>query len=168
MSTADHIAELCLRTMSRDDLDALQGLVERCRDFYLLATRRAPDLGTASRIWAAGAPGVTRDDKLALGLFDDDGAGPLRGFIDVIPGWPGADVWTIALILVDPDDRRRGAGSRLLAAADAAAADAGARTLRAQILPHNAMSLAFSERHGFARVPTPGTGVIAVERAIRR
>ena len=158
--------ELTLRALAQTDLDALQALVERCREYYLLASRRDPDAGTAWRIWQTAAPGVARDAKLALGLFDDAGAGRLVAFADVVPGWPRAGTWLVALLLVDPAVRRRGAGTRLVAAVDGAAAQAGAQRVRISVLPVNAGALAFWEGIGFEHVAARDASLLALERHV--
>jgi [ribosomal protein S18]-alanine N-acetyltransferase len=75
-------------------------------------------------------------------------SGNLVGF--AVAGWlreeAGAE---LEGLLVDPDHRRRGIGSALVAACIAWASDAGASTIRLEVRASNAAALALYRRLGF-------------------
>ena len=152
-----------LRELTEAELDAVQALMERSREYYLLATGAGPKPTAARDVWNALPPDMPRDAKLTLGVWGETG---LDGIVDVVRGWPRAGAWLIGLLLLDPAARGRGVGARVVAAVDAAAAEAGAGTLRVAVVHANAPALAFWQRLGFIEVPATQPGAFALERAV--
>lgn len=78
-------------------------------------------------------------------------------------GWAAADETELLTLAVHPDARRRGIGGALLAAFEAAAWEAGARTMFLEVAETNAAALALYARAGLVAVgrrpgyyPSPG------------
>ena len=151
-----------LRALTEGELPALQAVMERSREYYVLATGSGPKPTAARDVWDALPPGTPRRAKLTLGIYETG----LAGIVDVVRGWPAAGTWLIGLLLLEPTARGRGVGARVVAAIDAEAARAGARTLRVAVVPANAPALAFWRGLGFAEVPATQPGAIALERAM--
>jgi maltose O-acetyltransferase len=151
-----------LRELTEADLGDLQALLERCGDYYELHEERAPSPTEARDEWDALPDGTPRDRKHLLGLF----APELVGVVELICDWPRAGTWNIGLLLLEPGARRRRAGSEVLGAVDAAAARAGAATLRISVMPTNTGGMEFWRGLGFAPVPAVGSHptAMALER----
>lgn len=85
------------------------------------------------------------------------------------PGSPSTDRHVVAL-WVAPEERGRGTGTALLAAAEREAVDAGARTLSLWVREDNAAALRLYDRLGFEatgeRHPVPGAGGLAELRYV--
>lgn len=151
-----------LRELTEADLDAVQALMERCRDYYVLTTGAGARATAARDLWDALPPQTLHTAKLTLGVYETD----LVGIVDVVRCWPRMGTWLIGLLLLDPDARRHGVGAGVVAAIDARAAGAGADTLRVAVIDSNPMALAFWRRLGFAEVPATLPGAIALERFV--
>jgi ribosomal protein S18 acetylase RimI-like enzyme len=83
--------------------------------------------------------------------------GRLAGYIRIKPVTPlreNAHVLGIVGLAVAPDDRRRGVGSALLAAAEQHARARGARKLSLRVLGTNETAMRLYEQHGFQREGT--------------
>lgn len=151
-----------LRELTEADLDAVQALIERCHDYYVLVTGKGPRPTAAREVWNALPPDMPRSAKLTLGINQTG----LVGLVDVVRGWPHPQTWLIGLLLLDPAARGRGLGTGLVAAVEANAASAGAARLRVVVVHANAPALAFWQRLGFTEVPAMEPGTTALERAV--
>ena len=92
-----------------------------------------------------------------LTLVADSGDGRLGGLLELgvrnyAEGCVTSPVAYVEGLFVDPDLRRRGVATALLAAAEAWAKAAGHRELASDAVPGNAASLAWHGRVGFAEV----------------
>jgi GNAT superfamily N-acetyltransferase len=153
-----------LRELIEPDLGALQALIERCGEYYLLTTGSGPTSTAARDVWDALPPGLPRSAKLTLGLFEPG----LVAIADVVRGWPRPGTWLIGLLLLDPAVRGRGTAARIVGTIDARAADAGADRLRVAVVPANTAALSFWQRLGFGEVPSAQRSAIALERPVTR
>lgn len=151
-----------LRELTEAELDAVQALLDRSHDYYVLATGAGPKATAARDVWNALPPGTPRSAKLTLGVHDPG----LVGLVDVVRGWPRPDAWLIGLLVLEPAARGRGLGAHIVGAIDARASDAGAKTLRVAVVHANTPALAFWRRLGFAEVPATQPGAIALERPV--
>jgi GNAT superfamily N-acetyltransferase len=80
-------------------------------------------------------------------LRDNDGC-PLLGTVWLEPRSPS--VWYLGLLTIRPDEQKRQLGRRLLAAAEAYAAEHGARRIRMTVVNVRATLIAWYERRGYA------------------
>lgn len=158
-----------LRELTPSDLDALQSLLERGSDYFLLHEDRPPTATEARDDWDAVPSGTPRNHKHVIGLFGPE----LVGVVDVVRDWPRAGTWIIGLLLLDPAARRRGLGARTVSAIDAWAARSGADRLRIAVVLANAGGLKFWQALGFTEVDVHPDAMrthspaIALERPIR-
>jgi len=153
-----------LRELTEAELGAVQAMIERCRDHYLLASGAGPKPTAARDVWDRLPDDMPRSAKLTLGVFEDG----LVGIADVVRGWPRAETWLIGLLLLNPAARGRGVGAHVVGHIDAEAAGAGAERLHVAVLRANVRGLAFWRRLGFADVPTSPTSAIVLEREVVR
>ena len=98
-----------VRILSFDQIDELQTFLNLFNDFFQLCEGTpcsAPNILTVcppSKNWI--------DDKYVLGIYDKNG---LISLIDLIRDYPEIDVWTIGYLLIHPDQRNKGIGTRLI------------------------------------------------------
>jgi GNAT superfamily N-acetyltransferase len=153
-----------LRELTDADLDDLQGLLERGADYFALHEDRPTTATEARDLFAEVPDGTPAEDKLMIGLLSP----ALHGVVDIVCDWPRPGTWMIGLLLLDPVARGRGAGTQIVDALDAAAAGAGADTLRIAVIPANPGAMRFWTRLGFRPVPVVGVhpSAIALERAV--
>jgi GNAT superfamily N-acetyltransferase len=93
-----------------DDAPALQGLLERCSEFWELVEGVPPAADTAVKELTSMAPGKTADDTFTFGVFEDD---RLIAFAHVTRDCPKPSEWWIALLMLDPSQRGRGLGAEI-------------------------------------------------------
>ena len=96
------------------------------------------------------APGKTLRDKTLLGLYAADGT--LAGVLDVIHDYPVPGEWFLGLLLLDPQWRGQGLGTAVVRAAEAWAAQGGARAIGLGVVEVNVDALRFWQRLGYAEV----------------
>jgi GNAT superfamily N-acetyltransferase len=124
--------------------DAVQRLVDACREDLRLATGSEPDEAVLRRPLAGAALAA----RLALGVFDR--AGDLVAAVDVYRDLPRAGSWLVGYVLVRPDVRGRGLATGLLARVQRLATAAGAARLDAVVPARNPAILQCLRRAGFA------------------
>jgi ribosomal protein S18 acetylase RimI-like enzyme len=69
--------------------------------------------------------------------------------LELIRDYPGPGDWFVGLLMLDPDVRSSGLGSRLHAALERALADVGGRAIYLAVLEQNAGAERFWRRQGF-------------------
>ena len=90
---------------------ALQRLMERSAEFFVLVDGAPPAANAAEEEIASRAPGKTAaDETFCLAEFDGD---RLIAFANVIPDYPKPLEWWLGLLLIDPAERGRGLGAEL-------------------------------------------------------
>ncbi len=129
---------------------ALQGLLERCRDYFELVTGAAPDHSAAGHLLASLPPGKAPDDKLVIGLWRD--SENLVGVLDAVRNYPKPGEWFVGLLLLDPAQRGQGLGRQVYQGFEAWAAGLGARRIGLGVVEQNEGAFRFWQRLGFAVV----------------
>jgi GNAT superfamily N-acetyltransferase len=147
-----------LRELTLADRPAVEALIDRCEDFYVLTTGGP---GSFDELWTSLPPDRTPADKRVYGTGE-----PLAGLAEVVRDWPRPGTWIIGLLLLDPAARGSGLGAAVVAELDAMAAAQGADRLRVGVVDANVRALKFWRREGFVPVPPEGpAGALAFERA---
>jgi GNAT superfamily N-acetyltransferase len=132
------------------DAPALQRLCDRCSDYYELEGRVPTLPGTAEDVLTSLPPGKTHADKHVLGIVAPDGE--LVGVLDLIRDYPGEREWWIGLLLLDPEARAAGLGSRVLHEVERVVAAAEGTVVHLGVLEQNGPGERFWRRHGFVEV----------------
>ncbi len=102
-------------TMTRLDsarVDDVQALCVRSADYFSAVTGHAPGLTAGLQLLDATRVPVTRAQRILWGVFTPRGA--LIGVLDVLRDHPNSGTWTIGLLLLDPEWRRRGVGRHVV------------------------------------------------------
>lgn len=140
-----------VRRVSRAEAPLLRELGERCLEHIELHYGTPPDPEQVIReLLSELPPGKELADKFGLGVFD--GAGRLVGGIDVVRDYPEPREWYLGLMLLDPEHRERGLGTKLLAELVRWLRGQGAAYLRLAVSEHNEAGRRFWERGGFEPV----------------
>jgi GNAT superfamily N-acetyltransferase len=140
-----------VRRVSEGDAPLLRKLGERCLEHIELHYGSPPDPAQIIRdLLSDLPPGKELADKFGLGIFD--GAGRLVGGIDVIRDYPEPREWYLGLMLLDPEHRGRGLGTKLFARLEQWLRGQGGEALRLAVSEHNAAGRRFWARAGFEPV----------------
>ncbi len=133
--------------LGAEDVPAMRRLVERCHVFMTLVYG-AVEPDAAEQLLEGLPPGKTLEDKFAFGLYAD-GTKELVGLLDAVRAFPEPDEWIIGLLLIDPDHRRAGLGSRFVAAFEAWVRGQGASGIRLVVQEQNPDALSFWQSQGY-------------------
>jgi GNAT superfamily N-acetyltransferase len=140
-----------VRRISESDAPLIRKLGERCLEHIELHYGSPPDPAQIIRdLLSDLPPGKELADKVGLGVFS--GAGRLVGGIDVIRDYPEPREWYLGLMLLDPEHRNGGLGTKLFAALVQWLRGQGAEYLRLAVSEHNEAGRRFWTREGFEPV----------------
>ncbi|HJT16065.1 MAG TPA: GNAT family N-acetyltransferase, partial [Thermoanaerobaculia bacterium] len=104
---------LTVTRIRRDDASAmreLQQLLERCSDYYALHEGEPPSASAATDEFDTIPPEIPRENIFVLGFREKD---HLMAEMSLVRDYPKAGEWWMALFVVDPAYRGRGAGTRI-------------------------------------------------------
>ena len=120
-------------------VEELQQLHERCYDFIeLVYGGLAPD--EAENLLMEGPEGMLPEDKFVFGFFDGDA---LVGALDLIRHFPERNEYIIGLLMLDPERRRAGLGTRIHDAVERWVRAEGGTALRLVVQEQNPDALRF-------------------------
>ncbi|MDP3855636.1 N-acetyltransferase [Phenylobacterium sp.] len=140
-----------LVALGEADVANLQRLQERCADFKTLVTGAAPGPEAAAELLAAAPPGLPLERKQVIGVL---ASGDLVGAIDLLRDFPEDRTWYLGLMMLAPEARGGGLGTRLYGALTAWVADCGGERIRLVVQRQNPRALAFWTRMGFEQIGT--------------
>ncbi len=129
------------------DIEAMQGLYDRCLDFMLLIDGHAADPGGVEEDFLFVPPGNSSEDKFIYGIFDRQG--DLIGVLDTLRGYPEEKTWWIALLLFVPEIRSLGLGEKVLEAFAGFVRASGAQAIMLGVVEENPRAYKFWSRMGF-------------------
>jgi RimJ/RimL family protein N-acetyltransferase len=132
---------------TRDEMDALQRVLESAPGYAQLVTGAPPGPADAQSTYAALPDGKSYDDKFVFGVFVD---AAMVGCIDIIRGYPDASTAHVGLLLIGEPWQGCGYGSAAVAALErVAGAWDGCARLRLGVLRSNDGAHRLWRRRGF-------------------
>lgn len=137
-----------LSRQSIEDAPVLQRLYEACADYFLLADGAPASVSAAAEEFANLPPGVPATAKFVFAAPAQDGGVP-AALVEGLRDHPQPGVWYVGLMLVRPQLRSAGLGSRVFAEFESIARQAGASELRLCVFDASAPALRFWQRNGF-------------------
>jgi GNAT superfamily N-acetyltransferase len=129
------------------DLPRLKDLCIACSAFYELIEGQPANEATAADILGPLEPKYAHGTKHVWGVQVEGG---LIAVAEFLQGHPSAHDWYIGLLLVAPEQRRRGVGTQFYLAILDWMRIRGAITVRLVVHKQNLVARTFWERHGFA------------------
>lgn len=100
-----------IEALAQTDAGRAQPLFEACADYALMESGEPPASDAATNEFLATPPGRTTEDKAIIGLSSESDRS-IVALIITDRGWPDERSWWIALMLVHPDQRGSGLGTR--------------------------------------------------------
>jgi RimJ/RimL family protein N-acetyltransferase len=138
--------------LTSDDGPALQGLLEKCKDYHELVLGHPPGPAEAQAIFYAGPEtGHNPENKMLLGIALKD-SGQLIGVLDTFRDYPEHGVWYIGLLLLSPTARNSGIGREVVESFALSAAERDAHELQLNVVEQNEAGQRFWTRCGFSEV----------------
>jgi ribosomal protein S18 acetylase RimI-like enzyme len=129
------------------DLSRLTELCLDCTAFYELVEGQPATDATAAEILGPLEPKYARGIKHVWGV---EARGKLTAVAELLQGYPSTHEWYIGLLLVAPEQRRKGLGTEFCIMMLTWMAARGAKTVRLVVHQQNAVARRFWERQGFA------------------
>jgi ribosomal protein S18 acetylase RimI-like enzyme len=93
-----------------DAAPALQRLLERSTEFWTLCEGGPPEPGSAAKELAFCFPGRTAEDSFSFAVQEGQA---MIAYASVGRDFPKPSEWFLALLVLDPDHRRRGLGPKV-------------------------------------------------------
>jgi GNAT superfamily N-acetyltransferase len=129
------------------DLPRLKDLCLACSAFYELIEGQPANEATAAEILGPLEPKYAHGTKHVWGVEVDGG---LIAVAELLQGHPSVHDWYIGLLLVAPEQRRRGMGTQVCKAISDWMRIRGAMTVRLVVHKQNLVARTFWEQQGFA------------------
>lgn len=129
-----------------DDIDRLQAVLEAAPGYSLAVEGKLPTPDAAIELLDALPPGKGHSDK---SVYEIALEAELVGCLEMVRGYPEADIAFIGLLLFQERSQRRGYGPQVLRLAEAIGISWQCRALRIAVIDTNPRALAFWEREGF-------------------
>jgi GNAT superfamily N-acetyltransferase len=158
-----NLAGYPVKRLTSADAAELQELHERCADYFTLIDGAPTRPTSAAEDLAELPPGKTLADKFVFGIHDPDGT--LVGAVELARDLPGEGQWWVALLLLAPELRGRGLGTRVLEAVREWVVAMGGRELQLAVLEQNTAAERFWQSRGFREIRcssfTAATGLVS-------
>jgi ribosomal protein S18 acetylase RimI-like enzyme len=149
--------EISARYLKDTDQDAIFSLLKACEDFYLLSHGIPSAEDDAHDLLTDRPQGISPDQKAVIGFFDRNHG--LVAALDFLVGYPEENIWFIGLLLIHPDYRGQGHGTRILSGFEAWVRTNQGKALMIGVLECNTAALRFWQNNGFREVERAGPRV---------
>lgn len=141
------IVTLRLLESNREDMDALQRVLEAAPTFAERITGAPPGAADAQSTYTILPEGKSYDDKFVFGIFLGS---EMVGCIDVIRGYPTENIASLGLMLIAEPHQRQGIGTAAYAELERIVEAWGScNRIRLQVQMTNADVIAFWRKVGF-------------------
>jgi ribosomal protein S18 acetylase RimI-like enzyme len=141
---------LTIKNLPLDDIENLQKLFEGSKDYSMLIEGRLPRPNDAQDLLRALPDGKSLKDKFVLGVYKEN---ILAGAIDLIKDYPEQDIWFIGLLLLSPEYRNKGLGSKIYRKLREELIILGkTKAIRISVAEQNSNALNFWRKLGFIEI----------------
>lgn len=144
-----------------DNIPALDDLCHRCSDYYEMVTGSPPGSDAGYELYFDLPPGKEMEDKFLLGILN--GEGKMVGLLDMVKDYPEQNINFIGLMLIDPLERRKGLGEKIIDRLLEWLRQSNVHELRLGVVRQNTRALNFWRKVGFVE-----TGEKKMEIAAQR
>jgi ribosomal protein S18 acetylase RimI-like enzyme len=144
------VQDYSVHLLAHEDLQALQTLYEKCRDFMLLVDGHPAGENAAEEEFQDVPPGKSAADHFMFGIVDRSNA--LAGLLDVVRAYPEEATWWIGLLLLAPEIRSQGIGEKVLEGFADYVRTGGGKALMLGVVKENEGAYRFWSRMGFELV----------------
>ena len=140
--------EYTVRILSKEDENVVQGLCERCLDFFILTEDRYPEKGAGHEILFDLPPDKELKDKFVFGVYKEGTR--LVAVVDLLKDYKQAGEWVIGLLMIDPVERGKGLGVRIHEFIRDTVVRHQAHTLRIGVVEDNKKAFNFWSKLGYS------------------
>lgn len=144
------VENLTIKNLPLDDVPNLQKLFEESKDYSKLIEGRLPRPNDAQDLLLALPDGKSLKDKFVLGVYEED---ILVGVIDLVKDYPEQNMWFIGLLLLSPQYRNKGFGSKIYCKLrEELITLENAKAIRISVAEQNSNALNFWRKLGFKEI----------------
>ncbi|MGB3536246.1 MAG: GNAT family N-acetyltransferase [Microcoleaceae cyanobacterium] len=136
-----------VQQLTLKDIDIFQKLYGQCTDFIELTYGHPPSPTIAREDFNDVPEGKTIEDLYILGLFNPDNR--LIGIIKAVRYYPDNKTWWIGLMMLNPQHRKKGIGTKFYQAFEHWILKQDASTISLFVIKANQLGLQFWNRMGF-------------------
>ncbi len=141
------IKDYIIKRLSSKDIPVIQTIFEKCEDYLLLVDGCEVNQNTGKNEYFSLPPGKTENDKAVIGIFDENNE--VISYIDSIKDYPEKDSYWIGLFLVDPLQRSKGIGKKIISDFLIYIKNEGARYVKLGVVEENEKAYKFWKKIGF-------------------
>ena len=151
-------------TLERDR-DELQELLERCADYFVMAEGRPPSKEAAEAEFTTVPAGHSAKNIVVIGIRRE---ARLIGVVVLLRDYPKPHEWWLGFLVIEPAERSRGLGGRVMNGVFDWLRAQNARVLHLAVLEQNTAGERFWRRMGFVEttrqqfVPVKGFESVAI------
>ena len=135
--------------LSKQDNDIVEGLCNKCSDYYILSGGALPSKDDVSALFTDLPPNKNLEDKFLFGVFKSN---KLIGIIDIIRDFPTISEWTIGLLLLEPEERGKGLGIIIHEALVKWTRHLGAKRFSIGVIEDNNRAFKFWSNLGYSKI----------------
>lgn len=139
-----------IKTITIDNLQAIEMFNVECLDYYILHKGALPSKKEALELFNDLPPGKNYEDKYSLGIFKD--TNQLIGIIDIVRDFPVIGEWMLGLLLIKPEERNNGLGKMIHQALAQWAITLGAKSFRIGVIEDNYKGKKFWSDLGYIKI----------------
>jgi ribosomal protein S18 acetylase RimI-like enzyme len=136
-----------IRKLQMNDSSEIFTFLKDCDDFSLLVEGRPYRPSDSLNLLMECPPGIALDQKHVLGIFDPNKE--LIRLIDLVKGYPEEFIWFLGLILLAPDYRKNGLGTKLIEHVEKGIRKIGAKEIRLGVVEENTAAIHFWKRNKY-------------------
>lgn len=139
-----------IRKLKPKHQEAIQSLLEKCSDYYLLVEGEPCSPWAATELFLSTPPGKSLNNKFIYGFWKR--SGDIFGLIEGMSNYPTESDWWIALFLLDPKFRGQGFGREIIENFNEFVRLNHGKTIMLGVVEANKTALLFWKKQGFAFV----------------
>ncbi len=136
-----------VQQLTREDVNFFQKLYEQCTDFIQLTYGHPPSPTVADEDFDDLPDGKTTEDLYILGLFNPNKI--LVGVIEAVRHYPDNQTWWIGLMMLTPQQRKKGIGAKFYKAFEQWVLLQDASKISLFVIKANQPGLQFWQKMGF-------------------
>ncbi|KGG80336.1 hypothetical protein Y919_06930 [Caloranaerobacter azorensis H53214] len=137
------------KKLSIDNEIQVFDLLSQCDDYFYLVEGRKADESSVKELFEDLPPGKHIDDKNIFGVFYNE---KLIGIVDLVQDFPEKGEWIIGLMLLHPDERRKGLGKAIHDIIVDIANEQKAKKLRIGVVEQNEKALKYWKNIGYKEI----------------
>lgn len=163
MQNIDFPEGYAINQLSKDNNSIVWNLCNKASDYFILSGGQLPSKDDMDNIFTDLPPNKTLTDKFVFGVYRSN---KLIGIIDIIRNFPTIGVWTIGVLLLDPEERGKGLGTVIHQSLVKWAKKLGAKKFRIGVIEENYKAYKFWIKLGYTKTESKKTNIVSKNQVV--